>query len=353
MNSSPYRGRPPHTHWVRGVLNQTPDTITGLYRKKFTIPRVAQIATAGSCFAQHIARHLRQAGYQVIDEEPAPSKWRPEEASRFGFGLYSARYANVYVVRQLMQLIQEAHGEFEPADPVWEKDGRFFDAQRPSVEPEGLDSPEEVLAHRKEHLAAVRRVVDSADVFIFTFGLTEAWIHSNTGTVYPTAPGTIAGSYDPTVHSFKNYSFNEIFADFCKFRQFIKSRKPRAKFIVTVSPVPLMATATDDHVLTATTYSKSVLRAVAGQLQNKFADVDYFPSYELISTPFSRGAFYKKNLRDVTNAGVATAMHHFIQQHSLKKVAAAQSPVAAEQITMEKEDDVVCEEELLAAFATK
>ena len=61
----------------------------------------------------------------------------------------------------------------DPADPVWERKGRFHDAQRPGVEPEGLDSPESVLAHRARHLAAVRQVFTGCDVFVFTLGLTE------------------------------------------------------------------------------------------------------------------------------------------------------------------------------------
>ena len=41
-------------------------------------------------------------------------------------------------------------------------------------------------------------------------------------------------------------------------------RTPKLRILLTVSPVPLTATAGDDHVLLATTYSKSVLRAGRG-----------------------------------------------------------------------------------------
>ena len=40
----------------------------------------------------------------------------------------------------------------------------------------------------------------------------------------------------------------------------------REKCIISVSPVPLIATATNQHALVANTYSKSVLRAAAGEL---------------------------------------------------------------------------------------
>ena len=56
--------------------------------------------------------------------------------------------------------------------------------------------------------------------------------------------------------------------------------------------------------LVATTQSKSVLRAVAGSLQDQFRFVDYFPSYEIITAPPFQGKFYEKNQRSVTPEGV-------------------------------------------------
>lgn len=50
------------------------------YRKKFAIDPSMQIMTAGSCFAQHIATHLRKRGFSVIDEEPAPAHLRDRTA---------------------------------------------------------------------------------------------------------------------------------------------------------------------------------------------------------------------------------------------------------------------------------
>ena len=72
------------------------------------------------------------------------------------------------------------------------------------------------------------------------------------------------------------------------------------KFIVTVSPVPLTATASGQHVEVATAGSKAILRAACGRLIEKFRDVDYVPSYEIITSQTARGAFYAPNLRSVT-----------------------------------------------------
>ncbi len=320
-----------------------------------------KIATAGSCFAQHIARRLQDVGYAVIDKEPAPRLVPPTIAKEYGYGLYSARYGNIYTARQLLQLAREATGSFVPAEPVWRKDGRFFDALRPSVELNGLASEEEVRAHRANHLKHVAAMLSELDVLVFTFGLTETWEHKASGTVYPTAPGTIAGDFDPEVFGFRNLTHAETLADFIEFRELLHSFNPKAKFLVTVSPVPLTATATDQHVLPATVYSKSVLRAVAGELYDRFEDVDYFPSYEIVAAHPSKGALYEANLRSVAESGVDVVMSAFLGAHGAKAVEdpaerraarkAARKAAKAAKPGKAKREDVVCEEQLLEAFA--
>jgi len=314
MPNSPYENLPGRSFWRTAVSEKTPDTVDALWSRKFTIDAETKVATAGSCFAQHIARFLRQRGSEVIDVEPPPPGLPVETARSFGYLLYSARYGNIYSTRQLLQLTKEAYAGQPLADCVWEKNGRYYDAFRPSVEPQGLSTPELVIAHRRQHLEQVRSMLDSVSVFVFTMGLTEAWISRVTQHVYPTAPGTIAGSYDPNVFAFKNFTFEETYADFVEFRSILKKHNPSARILVTVSPVPLTATASDKHVLVATTYSKSVLRAVAGQLSDEFADVDYFPSYELIASPFSKAAYYEENLRAVREEGVRSVMRVFFDE---------------------------------------
>jgi hypothetical protein len=342
MAINPYRGLPPRAFWRAGVAQQRPETVEDLYRRRFVIAPTDRVATAGSCFAQHIARRLRRHGYTVLDTEPPPRGMNDEAKSRFGYGMFSARYGNLYTTRQLFQLVQEARGKFQPADIVWEKEGRFYDALRPNVEPHGLDSPEEVLALRAHHLNAVRGVIRQADVFVFTFGLTETWLHTESGTVYPTAPGTIAGTYDPARHSFHNFTYEEVLADFLSVRKVLQRSNPNIRFLLTVSPVPLAATAADAHVLPATIRSKSVLRAVAGALAERYPDIDYFPSYEIIASSFSEGRFYEEDRRNVTEAGVDSVMRVFFEQHP-------PTPAAARTVKRSREW-VVCEEAMLGAF---
>jgi hypothetical protein len=270
-----------------------------------------KIATAGSCFAQHIGRALKQRGLSYVDYEPPPEFLTPEAAEQHGYGIYSCRYGNIYTVRQLLQLFQESFGERRPETVIWEASGRFYDRLRPAVLPGGTATAEEIDVLRAAHLAAVNRMFLEVDLFVFTLGLTEAWINKSDGTVFPTAPGVIAGRFDPAETQFKNFRYQEILGDLEKFLDVLARVNSKCRVLLTVSPVPLAATATGDHVLVASTYSKCVLRAVAGDIARDRSNVTYFPSYELITGPQARYAYFNPDLRTVAASGVSEVMRHF------------------------------------------
>lgn len=307
---SPYENKPDKSFWKTGVASRTINTLSDVYTPKFKIGKGKKIACLGSCFAQHIGRCMRAKGYSVIDKEPAPPGLSGVSANKFGYELFSARVGNIYVVRQLLQLYEESYEMHHPKGVVWERDGRYFDALRPSVEPGGFDSVEAVSLHRRKHIKHLKRMFDETEVLIFTMGLTESWIHKETGVVYPTAPGTVAGSHSSD-YVFINFRFSDIRKDFEKIINYLRKRRPEIQILLTVSPVPLTATGTDKHVLAATTHSKSVLRAVAGELADDYDFIDYFPSYDIITSALARGGLYQPNLRTVTAEGVDLAMQTF------------------------------------------
>ena len=350
MRNNPYSDLPKSAFWKTGVAQENPYSIEGIYKKKFKILPNAKIATAGSCFAQHISRHLKKNGYNVLDVEPPPPGLPNKLHQKFGFSMYSARYGNIYTVRQLLQLTQEVAGEWNPENYIWEKDGKFYDALRPAVEPEGLDSPEEVIEHRQYHLYRVKELFESLDLFIFTLGLTEMWVHKESGTVYPTAPGTLVGDFDPQLYKFKNGKFSEIIDDFNLFKKVLKKVRGGRPFkcLLTVSPVPLTATASGSHVLPSTIYSKSILRSVAGQLSTYQSHIDYFPSYEIVTNPRMHSVAFADNLRSVRDETVEVVMSHFFAEHPAIK--ARKGKQVSSRSLNQTFEDVQCEEAMLEAF---
>lgn len=339
----PYQRQPDRAFWRRSVAPLHPLDIKDWYRKKFEISERA-IATAGSCFAQHIGRHLRSSGFRFIDVEPPPSFLPPAAHLDFGYSMYSARYGNVYTPRQLLQLVRRATGEFKPNADYWAfKDG-VVDPFRPSIEPAPFSSVEELRNDRKEHLRRVATIFEKAELFVFTLGLTEAWVDLTDGAVFPVAPGTAGGMFDPHNHALHNLTAEDCISDMKEVIALIRSINPEMHFLLTVSPVPLMATATADHVIVATTYSKSVLRAAAGLFAERHAFVDYFPSYEIITAPALRGQFFDPDQRSVNACGVEHVMKQFFIEHQPPQNSGASGRTALD------EDDVACDEELLEVF---
>ena len=141
----PYRNLPPHAFWK--PCQADPEfRLFDLYLPKFPLSPGARVATAGSCFAQNIGRYVRASELELVDVEKPPPGMPISVARAFGYGLYSARYGNVYTARQLAQLLADMNQPCIHDSAVWTKDGRYFDALRPSCEPHGFDTKAELVA---------------------------------------------------------------------------------------------------------------------------------------------------------------------------------------------------------------
>src|SRR5205807_6284661 len=113
------------------------------------------------------------------------------------FGVFPARFGNIYTVRQLLQLFQRAYGLFEPTDSEWLSiDAGHIDPFRPRIQQAGFKTVGDLRADRDNHLQAVRQMFEQCDVFIFTLGLTEGWEAMADGAVFPLAPGVVARGVD-------------------------------------------------------------------------------------------------------------------------------------------------------------
>lgn len=315
--TSPYSDLEDKAYWRSGVVNTDKNFWPNLFVPKFGITPDTAIATAGSCFAQHIGRTLKGHGMTVLDAEPAPNGLSDDDAKRHGFGVYSARYGNIYTPRQLRELLDDAVEDRVHEDLFWVKDNRHFDALRPGITPDGFDSLESAMDQRRTHLARVRALISDTDIFIFTLGLTEGWMDERAGRIMALAPGVIAGAYDASRYRFHNFTFEELLEDIEAVYAMLRAIRPDIKLLLTVSPVPLTATAAGDHVLAATTYSKSTLRSVSGEMSHKYKDVDYFPSYELVTTWAQDIPAFEPNLRSVAPEMVSRVMSVFLRAQGI------------------------------------
>lgn len=350
----PYAGLLPYQFWNRSISAVEPHLVDPVTHPRFTISRDARVATAGSCFAQHISRAISKSGFNYFVVESASG---PQDEGG-GYGVFSARYGNVYTTVQLLQLFEEAFGTRKVDIAPWRRpDGRYIDPLRQQAEPRGFPCVAALQEDRQRHVAALRRMFLDADVFVFTLGLTEAWRLREDGTVVSAAPGVVGGRFDPELYEFVNFSLDDTSGALTAFLERLHAVNPACKVLLTVSPVPLIATYEDKSVLLSTTYSKSVLRVAAEMATRNFDWVDYFPSYEIISGSFSGGLYYEQDRRNVNSLGVAHAIRCFMRHYAEggKRNAAPHLSSAIFDHSAgshQRARDIVCDEEILGRART-
>jgi hypothetical protein len=343
---NPYADLPAERFWRKAVAGVAPFALAPAPSGRFTIAPEARVATAGSCFAQHVARALTGAGFGHYLAEAMPDGLAPEAAADRQYGTYSARYGNIYTARQLLQLFDRAYGTYAPALSTWTRpDGRLIDPFRPGIEPAGFADAAEVEADRRRHLAAVRSMFESLDVFVFTLGLTEGWMHRADGAMLPVAPGVIGDSFDPDAYAFVNARVGDVRDDMLTFLERLFAVNPAARVILTVSPVPLIATYADRHVLVSNTYSKAALRAAAEEIVAAEPRAVYFPAYEIVTSTATAARYYEDDLRSVTPMAVAHVMRVFLDAFTAR----AKAPILTQPLGIEyrRAASVICDEEAI------
>lgn len=343
---NPYRKLPPHHFWYRSISSIEPHLVDPVTSTRFKIAADARVGTAGSCFAQHISRRIMASGFNYFVTEPGTHL--PErERARNNYGTFSARYGNIYTTVQLLQLFEESFGERIPEERIWQRpDGRFIDPFRQQIQPEGFETEEAVLTDRQKHLSAVRKLFQETDIFVFTLGLTEAWRACSDRTVLSAAPGVVGGVYDPARYEFVNFTLEETYGALSTFLDRFHAINPTAKVLLTVSPVPLIATFEDRSVLVSTTYSKSVLRVAAETALRQYEWVDYFPSYEIITGSFSGGLYYHDDYREVNSLGVAHAMRCFMKNY-IQNLYHNENKSSSNIILKANVSEIICDEEVI------
>jgi len=347
---NPYENLKEDKFWRQAVAAKSLFDISSLWEPKFEITQEAGVVTFGSCFAQHISGALQNRGFNWLDGEPAPVGLSAENKKRFNYGVFSVRTGNIYSASLLLQWLNWASGKQAPPDEVWKAGNTYLDPFRPNIEPMGFQSIEELSQVRKVSVFRLKKVIEAASVFVFTLGLTEGWYNKDFGYEYPMCPGTVGGEFDSSLHCFKNQNYSKIFDALEQSFNLLRQINPSIKLLLTVSPVPLTATASDKHVLVATMHSKSILRAAAGEMAAKNDNVDYFPSYEIICSPAFKGVFFEPNMRSVNPYGVNFVMNRFFDELNFKF---EDADLQHKALKNKMDDDVICEEIMLEAFRSK
>jgi len=284
---TPYSSLPDSAYWGRLMkrLRQEGGDASSL-GEKFILDS-DRVVSFGSCFALNIIPHLLSRGIEYCKGRDHFCEFPDLYAlDSFSYSEYSCSYGNVYTARQAIQLFGDPHDQalldYQNASQPIDGQG-LLDLRRPGY-PWLAKTKDDFIAKRLYHRAAFVEVISQCTLVIFTIGLTEAWLDKASGACFPVCPGTIAGYFSPDRHFFHDFTEGEIFEDLHQLKRLISEINPDARLLLTVSPVPLVATMQGSNILEANYNSKSRLLLACRRAALEIQDVHYFPSFELVSS---------------------------------------------------------------------
>lgn len=224
------------------------------------ITRNTRVVAFGSCFAASITEYLSKRQFNVL------TKKEGDDANtyivRFGEGM-----VNSFAIRQQFEWALEGK---QPQSELWH----------------GYDA--EAFGYSEDIRRQTRDLFLSADVFIITFGLSEIWYDEPTGEVFWRA--VPRDKYDSSRHKFRVSTVAENKDNIEAVVRLIRTHRPGATIIFTVSPIPLVATFRPVSCVTANSASKAILRAAIDEVVRHLRDPNlfYWPSYEIVVDVFAQ-----------------------------------------------------------------
>jgi tetratricopeptide (TPR) repeat protein len=263
----------------------------------FTLVPGEAVFTMGSCFARNIEKRFSEIGFEM----PTMALTLPpeERASDTDNDLLN-KYPPHSILNELRWALDPEcqfpeDGYFHIRKDLWH-DPHLAG----NVAPAGLDRVKE----RRRMVEDIYRQVPRCRLVVMTLGLVEAWYDLQTGYYLNGAPPTACFRADPDRFRLDVFTVDEIFSVLGEIRSVLmKFGHPEVRMMLTVSPVPFKATFTGRDAIMANTYSKSALRAAAEMFVRAHDNVDYVPSYEVVThTP--RGSAFIQDNRHVTPAVV-------------------------------------------------
>lgn len=277
----------------------------------FTVPAGSTIFTIGSCFARNVERNLATLKFDI----PTLAMSLPEAEWPQGDNSFLNRYTPQTIwqdIRWTAEQIDTGGFQAEAAEKyaIELEDGQVIDTGFPGFTPVSRER----FVERRHELFELNAKAFSADCVTITLGLIESWRDRETGVYLHSTPlgrtmMKMGERFEPEVTEYPDalrYVDEAVSA--------IRSRNPEVKILITTSPVALARTFTDDDIITANTYSKSVLRAVAGKVAGSHEATDYFPSYESAMLTRDWG-IWDADLLHLSKSFIAKIVSHLVSYY--------------------------------------
>ncbi len=288
---------------------------------KFKLCRDDKFYAIGSCFARGLESALLSNKIAVESAAPEFANLQLADNEKSGLGFIN-KY-NTYSILNELRWALDPDAVFPLQSIVQLTETTWYDPHtNPALSFTGL---EETLERRALMQLVTKRIRDCRAV-ILTLGLAEVWRDVQADVFVNCTPLDVAYTLRPDAnpalskprpnrYEFHLTTFTENWANLEAIYALLSQYgHPDVHIIVTVSPVPLMNTFSPMDIVVANTWAKSLLRVVAQEWAAAHANVDYFPSYEIVQNS-DRAAVWEPDLRHVRSAGAHHIMELFLRNY--------------------------------------
>jgi hypothetical protein len=301
-----------------------PDDVAGTHafqrlRQKWFMPRIEpkfrfvrddKFYAIGSCFARGIEQALTQRGVAVESAAPEFAKLQPVNKEVTGLG-FTNKYNTFSILNELRWAL-DPEAVFPKESIIQVTESTWFDPHcTPTLQLAGFAE----TLNRRALMQAVAKRVAHCRAVVITLGLVEVWRDGEADVYTNSTPVRSALKTHPNRYEFHLTSFAQNWDNLEAIHALLtRYGHPDLRIVITVSPVPLLATFSTMDVVVANTYGKSLLRAIAHQWAAAHANVDYFPSYEIVQNS-DRAATWERDLRHVKGTGTQHIMDLFVRNY--------------------------------------
>jgi hypothetical protein len=280
------------------------------FKPSFELQPGQTVFTIGSCFARNIEEHLSRLGFNV----PMQGYCVPEQ-ERDG-----ARPNNVLNKYNVFSINNAITSSCDPASPPCSgeylyqvgSDDAYMDLQLYARLPVSMARGLE----RQREIRQLTRTAIRARVVVITLGLAEVWYDKKLGSWCNMTPPLVLVKKEPERFEFRVLDYAAVYGGLKSLITLLDTYALEGyRLLITVSPVPLNSTFTDQDVLVANTYSKSVQRAAVQQICDEYSHIDYFPSYESVTLSDRKLAYETRPRTHVTDQLVQMNVTRMIEAY--------------------------------------
>ena len=265
--------------------------ITNGYKTTKILNKETKITTIGSCFAEELRLWLNQNKYNISNP-----MW--------------GQVYNIKNIKQIFKFSLEPN-TWNPKEVVWDFDGdiRHPYIKGPQLEPYKLGNKNNYIRNMNDLHDSFSKVLKEINVIIITLGQTEFWGNKDDKYAFYAAPWINIKDGEKN-HKFFNLSVEEVKEELRDSIKILKKHNPNIKIIISVSPVPLVASGQQKlSGFILANKAKSCQHIATLEVIDEFKNVQYMPSYEIVNSDLIGS--YENDGRHIKRTKVKSIMDTF------------------------------------------